>query len=558
MDNSMTVKLATAFSRCYPILLIIVLSVGVNANTMNNDFVYDDIPSILGNRWITDVKFLPDIFSTHVGGFSEALSTRYYRPLIHVLYMAGYHISGNSPWGFHLINVLFHTMVSLLVYIISSAFFATPAVSRGYLSPPLLVALLFAVHPIHTESVAWVSGISDISYSFFYLFSFYMYMRGGEGNRSIFNRFYIVSLGSFSLAVLCKEPALTLPLLLVAYDYVYGGKGNQFVDYAKRYIPFLLLVAVYFFIRLLVIPDFVPSKSRIVLSGYQYVLNAFPLFAEYLEKLLLPLNLSPVHVFQPVLSILEAKSVLGIFIAIAFFTIFFIARNNNMLVLGFSILLIPLLPAFYTTGISGESVYAERYLYLPTFGYAIVLAYLYSRAGKFMPRNSTPAILIAVALIGVFSIGTTIRNTAWKDNYALWSDAVKKSPQSALARQYLGYTLYSSGNIDEAIREYRKALELNPQLFDARFNLGIAYHSKGLFEQAIEQYQIMLRYYPASASAKNALGMAYGQVGFLDKAIEHFQAALALDPSNEEAKRNLLTAHSIKIRTDSPPTFARP
>jgi tetratricopeptide (TPR) repeat protein len=385
-----------------------------------------------------------------------------------------------------------------------------------------------------------------------------MYIRSGEGNRSIFNRFYLVSLGSFCLAVLCKEPALTLPFLLVVYDYVHSGKGIGSVSYAKRYFPFLIIIALYFFVRFIALPGFTPSKSRIVLSGYQYVLNAFPLFAEYLEKLLLPLNLSPIHVFHPVLSIQEAKSVLGIFITIAFFTLFFIARNKNTLFLGFSILLIPLLPAFYTTAISGESIIAERYLYLPTFGYAIVLAYIYSRAGKFMPRNSATAILIAVALIGVLSIGTIIRNADWKDSYALWSDTVKKSPQSAVARQFFGYALYSRGNIDEAIPEYRKALELNPQLYDARINLGIAYHSKGLIEQAIEQYLILLRYYPGSASAFNALGMAYGQLGILDKAIEHFQAALALNPSNEEARRNLLAAHSIKNQTGSNPTSARP
>ena len=553
----MTVKLANAFSRYYPVILIIALSVGVNANTMINDFVYDDFANILGNPWITDIKFLPDIFSTHVGGFSGEYSTRYYRPLNNVLFMAGYHISGYTPWGYHLINILLHTMVSLLVYIISLTLFAAPAVSRGFLSPPLLIALLFAVHPIHTESVAWVSGISDISYSIFYLFSFYMYIRSGEGNRSIFNRFYLVSLGSFCLAVLSKEPALTLPFFLVAYDYVHSGKGIRSVGYAKRYFPFLILIVVYFFVRFLVLPGFIPSKSRTVLSGYQYFLNAFPLFAEYLEKLLLPLNLSPVHVFHPVLSIQEAKSVLGIFITIAFFTIFFIARNKSMLLLGFSFMLIPLLPAFYTTAISGESVFAERYLYLPTFGYTIVLAYLYSEAGKFMHRNSTLAILIAAALIGTFSVGTTIRNTDWKDSYALWSDTVKKSPQSSVARQFYGYALYSRGNIDEAILEYRKALELNPQLYDARINLGIAYHSKGQMEQAIEQYRILLRYYPGSASAHNALGMAYGRVGFLDDAIEHFQSALELDPGNEEAKRNLLTAHSIKIQNDSNPSFVR-
>ena len=551
-------KPATAFCRCYPFALVILLSIGVNANTMLNDFVFDDIRNILGNRWITDVKFLPDIFSTHLAGFSGEYSASYYRPLVHVFYMAGYHAFGYAPWGFHLINILFHTVVSLLVYMIACRLFAVPEVSRGWLSPPLLVALLFAVHPIHTEAVAWVAGIMDISFSMFYLLSFYMYIRSGEDNRSIFNRHFLVSLGSFFLATLCKEPALTLPLLLAVYDYNCHGKGIRFVDHAKKYLPFLALAAVYSVMRVLALEEFAPGKTRWTLSGYQYVLNAFPLFSEYLEKLFLPMNLSPVHVFHPVQSILGAKSLLSILITIGFFTTCFIARNKNTLFLGLSIVLIPLLPAFYITAISGEGVFAERYLYLPAFGYAIVLAYLYSHSWNLLPRNSTSPILIAAALICIFSIGTTIRNTAWKDSHALWSDTVIKSPQSAVARQYFGYALYSRGYIDEAILEYRKALELNPRLFDARFNLGIAYHTKGLLDQAIEQYRIILRDHPGTASAHEALGMAYGRAGFLDKAIEHFQSALDLAPGNEEARRNLLTAHSMKNRGDGNPPSASP
>jgi tetratricopeptide (TPR) repeat protein len=549
---------SAAFRRYYPIAFVIALAVGVNGNTLFNDFVFDDIPNVLENRWITDVKFLPDIFSTHIAGFSGEYATSYYRPLIHVLYMAGYHVFGYAPWGFHLINILFHTAVSLLVYFVSSRLFEAPEVPRSRLSPPLLVASLFAVHPVHTEAVAWVAGIMDISFSLFYLLSFYMYIRSGEGDRSLFNRYYLASLGAFCLAALCKEPALTLPLLLAAYDHGYRGKGIRIADHVKRYIPYLALSAAYFLARVLVLQGFTPSRTRMDASGYQYVLNAFPLFAEYLGKLFLPVNLSPVHTYHPVRSILEAKSVFCIFLTVAFFTICHIARKKKPLFLGLAILAIPLLPAFYISAISGEEVFAERYLYLPTFGYAIVLAYLYSLAWTRLPGKFIAPILMAVALIGIFSIGTSIRNTAWKDSYALWSDTVKKAPQSAAARQYFGYALYSRGNIDEAIAEYRKALELSPRLFDARFNLGIAYHSKGLIDLAIEQYLITLRYYPGSSSTHNALGMAYGRMGFLDKAIEHFQAASDLDPGNEEARRNLLAARALKNRSDGNPPPDRP
>jgi tetratricopeptide (TPR) repeat protein len=554
----MTDKPASALDRYYPFILVGVLSISVNANTLFNDFVFDDVLQILENRWITDVRFLPDIFSTHMAGFSGEYSTSYYRPLIHLLYMAGYHIFGYAPWGFHLINILFHTAVSLLVYLVSIRLFTHHDNSRGPLSPPLLAALLFAVHPVHTEAVAWVAGVVDISFSLFYILSFYMYLLSGEEERSFFNRYYLVSLGAFSLAALCKEPALTLPLLLAAYDYRYPGKESRFAACVKRYLPFLALSAVYILARVYALKGFAPGKTAMALSGYQYVLNAFPLFAKYLEKLLLPVNLSPVHVFHPVQSILEARSVLGILITLAFLMIIIITRKNNALFLGLSILAIPLLPAFYISAISGEGVFAERYLYLPTFGFALVLAFLFSQAGKVMPGKSLPATLIAAALIGTFSIGTVARNTDWKDGIRLWSDAVEKYPQSAVAHQYFGFALYSKGNIDEAIGEYRKALELNPTLFDARFNLGVAYHSKGSIDQAIGQYQLALIHHPGSASTHNGLGMAYGRKGDLDKAIEHFQAAVDLAPGDGEARKNLLMAVQMKKTPGGVPPSDRP
>lgn len=294
------------------------------------------------------------------------------------------------------------------------------------------------------------------------------------------------------------------------------------------------------------------------MTGFQYILNAFPLFAEYLGKLLLPVNLCPVHLFHPVRSVLEAKSAFSIIVTTAYFAIIFVLRRTPPLLLGFSIVAIPLLPAFYISAISGEGVFAERYLYLPTFGYAIVLAFIYLQAEKMTHRDSILATLIAAALIGIFSVGTIMRNTAWKDDHALWSDAVKKSPQSAAAHQYFGYALYSRGDIDKAIMEYGKALELDPRLFDARYNIGVAYHSKDLIGPAIDQYLILLRYHPGSANAHNALGMAYGRAGYLDQAIHHFQAALDLNPGNDEIKKNLHSAHALKTRGGGDPLSVRP
>jgi hypothetical protein len=205
------------------ILIVFVVSLGVYANSLFNDFVYDDVPQVLENRWIRDTEYIPDILSKDVWAFErEEGGWNYYRPLMYLVYMANYHVFGLRAWGFHLVNLLFHAGVSILVFLIIYALLTTWRLGKSSspLGPSLAAALFFAAHPIHTEVVAWVAGIPELTFTLFLLISFFFYMRSGDGKLIKGN--YLLSLAFFPLALLSKETAVILPLLLILYDFALG------------------------------------------------------------------------------------------------------------------------------------------------------------------------------------------------------------------------------------------------------------------------------------------------------------------------------------------------
>ena len=279
---------------CFLASIIVVVCLAVYFNALFNGFVYDDIPQVVENPWITDIRHVPDMFSNPVWGFQKEFSANYYRPFMHCIFMLSYYIFGLAPWGFHLVNILFHAGVSVLVFVIASRLLdreggGTPPLHASFLSPGFIAALLFAVHPIHTEAVTWISGLPEVSFTFFCLLSFYLFVRS-----SGFGLSYALSVFFFSLAAFCKETALALPLLLVAYDvffrrpFLSKPAGEIWLAYLKKYTPYFAVIGVYFIMRMRALGGFAPVNLHKDLDTFQIVLNIFPIFSQYLEKLFLP------------------------------------------------------------------------------------------------------------------------------------------------------------------------------------------------------------------------------------------------------------------------------
>jgi tetratricopeptide (TPR) repeat protein len=566
----------------FPILILLAVSFAAYFNSLFGDFVYDDKQQIVDNPWIRHISNIPTIFSRSVWSFQPGLSTwNYYRPLMHVVYMFNYYVFGLDPSGFHLVNILFHCGTSVLVFLIIRKLLAGHQVrtSSIYLSPPFIAALLFALDPIHTEAISWIAGLPEVSFTFFYLLSLYSYILFRDGAK----RGYLLSIVSFSVATLFKEPALTLPVMLIAYDYLFKKFDRTLFAGIKRYMPFIAISGIYLIVRHYALGGLVPVKAYAELNTNQFIINVFPLFREYLTSLLWPFNLNFWHTFHPISTLFEANGVISA-VATAVFVVAALAayKKNKILFFGLLLLIVPLLPAFYIKGISGKP-YAERYLYLPSVGYVLILAILLSWARDKLPRAAGGIMMAFAVLAGLYVVVTINRNDVWKDDFHLWSDTAKKSADCAIAHNELARAYASQGQLDGAIAELHAALRLEPDSEKAHVSLGNIYEARGQYDEAVAEFQTALRLKPDneiarsnlarvqasqrkgdgqrgvtapsrekpdSAGAHLSLAMAYVSKGQLDKAIAELQTALRLKPDSVIAHVGLGNAYASRGQAD--------
>lgn len=552
-------------SKYISILIIVIVSVGVYLNTLPNDFVYDDEDQILQNQWIKDVRYIPDVFLSGVWTFKfkDELHGNYYRPLMHIVFMIEYHLFGFNPWGFHLVNIIFHAGVSVMVFLIASMLFNKKLSEQHLLSPAFIAAILFAVHPIHTEVVAWVSSIPELSFTFFYLLSFYLYaMSSSSSYDSVLQKkkgqyFYVLSIISFFIGALFKEPTLTLPILLLVYDYSFpSSKFNTLYLKVKRYLPYLIAAVIYFLMRTYALKGFAPLKRHAELSNYQYFINIFPLFIQYLEKLILPINLNSFYALHPIYSILELKSIITISLTVMFGIFVYLCRQRNKTAfLNLLWIVIPILPALYIPGV-GENTFAERYLYLPSVGFVILMSLgiekIYHIGTNFKSVPKYSIVLILAVIIGLYSIGTIKRNYVWKDSYNLWVDTVAKTQDWYLPHNNMGLAHYNRGELDKAIKEYLIAISLKHDYAPAYNNLGNVYADKGQLDEAIKQYLTGLKFATTFVQVRIRynLGTVYAEQGHLEDAIEQYKLALILKSDLVEARNDMGIAYLKQGRLD--------
>jgi tetratricopeptide (TPR) repeat protein len=517
--------------------IILLVSFGVYANTLSHGFVHDDHKQIVSNSWITDVRHLPAIFTHDVWGFwPEQGSSSYYRPLMHVINLAIYQVVGLSPWAYHLVNVLLHAGTSVLVFFLALRLFGSPGMGT-FPRQSFIAALLFATHPIHTEAVAWAGSIPELSFTFLLLLSFYLYLRSTEPLRISSPALYTLSLLSFSLAVICKEPALVLPVILAAYDYSFRRLSLR--ESLRRYSPYVAIAGSYLVVRFAVIGGLTGRGEHGGASDAAWLINAPFLFARYLQKLILPLDLNVFYSFHPLTSVFEPRGVFGVMVSCIFIAGLYVAlRRSRLAFLSLVIIAAPLLPALYIPAIGGTP-FGERYLYLPSFGFVLLLTLALSRTSLRMRRGTLAALAAGVFLAGLYSAGTIARNRIWKDNLSLWSDAVRKSPDSDIPYNNLGRAYFNWGDFDKAIEQYRMSLDLNPRHVEAHNNLGAALASKGLLTEAEGHFLTALQLRPIYSDAHNNLGILHGSRGDLNRAVFHFQNALRSRPDFADAHHNL-------------------
>lgn len=449
------------------ILSIIALSFIIYGNSLNNGFVYDDYDTIVNNTLIKDLLTIPKLINK--SDYFRTSGELSYRPVVTLTYFIDYAIFGLKPWGYHLTSILLHAANGAMLYIITCMLF--PATGERFLdNRPLIISLLFASNPILTEAVNGISYREDLLVFFFYASTLILYSFKKKP-------LYVLSCATYLIALFSKEMAVTFPLVIYTYEAIYNRK-KSINSYNLGYIAITLI---YLYVRFFYFqnpeeghPPTWPINQRLMTVPW-IVLNE-------LKMSLFPFSLSADYVIDPVKSVFDARFIvptISIIILIA-------TLHKTDMFLGISIFFITLMPVYNISRIA--TPIAERYLYLPAAGIAIVL-------GLFLCKCRFKTLPLFVAILLIFSVQTEKRNYTWKDDYQLWKDTVKKMPNSGIAHNNLGVEMaIKNEDIDKRIEEFKKAIEVDKKTnYNARMNLAKEYAKKRMYQEALTQNYIALR-----------------------------------------------------------------
>lgn len=519
---------------CLCVGLIALLSFAVYVNSLGGEFIWDDVAQVRENPFIMDLGNLWHFFFVNLGEYTAFPGfSPYYRPLFLVSYALDYSVWGLNPLGYHLTNAFLHSLCSLLVYVIAARLLedANAAFTAG---------AIFAVHPIHAEAVAWIAGRADLLAALFTFASFYLYVTFRESGNRLRLAF---SLLSCVLSLLSKEAAISLPFLVAAHEFLCVRKQQNVEPAILWPVLFMLLAALYFVLRTLVMGAMVLGHPDAPPIGIGRVYPTIQALVEYLRLFFLPVGLKVLYYVPIRASLSIPEIVLSVSVVCLLSTALFIAyRTDRKLFFGLLWFLIGIAPVL---GAAGLVLMADRYLYIPSLGLCLASGVSLSRlseltgAAKYCAR-------FAVALLVLFSITTVRRNAIWKNELIYFEQAIEDAPDFAMSRNNLGKWYLDHKMPQPAVTFFKKAVELDPSYSFALVNLGNAYLQINQHEEAIAAFRKSISTSPRFADAYYGLGNAYREMARMDEAVKQWEIALALNPAHSEANNNLGNIHLLR------------
>ncbi|MGO8790016.1 MAG: tetratricopeptide repeat protein [Terriglobia bacterium] len=515
------------------ILILVALATLPYLATLRNGFVYDDSDQVLVNPYIRNFHHLREIFTSSVWSFMGDFrgSSNYYRPLMSLGYAFCYKVFGLNAVGFHLANLLANLGVVLLVFLVTLKMFRSQEVA-------LLSAFIFALHPIHTEAVDWIAAVTELELALFYLLAFGLFLASARPAGKCSVPVQIAMAGSFVLALLSKEQALTLPLLAALYEHFFREDRAETTKVRKvrRYGALWLLAAVYLILRARYLGGFAPSLYRPGLGKEETLISALALVGRYCWKLVWPARLCGYYVFPTGAAALIPWAIGGM-VALAICTLAFVAlrKSNRQAAFGVVWLLVTLAPVLNVRWMSSNP-FAERYLYLASVGFCWMAGWAGVRAWNLVSARGgrwRVALGVAVGLIATLCvIRIATRNRDWRDNLTFYTATLAVSPDAYYIHNNLGTVYWLQGNIPAAALEWRTALRLAPESEFALHNLGLVANERKNYREAEILFLHALAIRPNYSDAHLDLGKAYEATGRLQEAEAQFRAAESLSPLN--------------------------
>ena len=510
------------------LILILIISFIVYLPALNAGFVWDDVNYIERNPQIRSIN-LEQIFSGYVMGN--------YHPFTMLTLSIEYQLFGLNPTGYHIVNLLLHLGNVALV------FYAIFLLSKKS-TAALVAALLFGIHPLHVESVAWVSELKDLLYTFFFLGAYVCYLKY---LKNFERKYYFLTILLFSFSLLSKAMAASFPVLLLLTDYFMRRKLTFKVWLEK--VPLFLLAVLFGVIAIYAqqssesIQDIsiFTIPQRLVFSCYGFITYLWKLVVPVYQSAFYPYpiksggNLPALYYIYPLLlaglvafAIYSRRITKKIFFGIGFFAITVF-------------LVLQLLPV-------GDAVMADRYSYIPSIG-------LFYLAGEgiywlWSKNRKIPAMVLLSVFTLFFAAKTWSRTGVWKNGISLWSDVISKHPGVAFAYNNRGGTYLIEKKYDEALTDFNKAIELRPGYSEALNNRGNVLSDKKRYEEALKDYNKAIELQKDYPDPYNNRGLVLMRLNRNPEALKDFNKAIELQPRFAEAYYNRGLLHMNEKKPD--------
>ncbi|MBZ5555078.1 MAG: tetratricopeptide repeat protein [Acidobacteriia bacterium] len=529
------------------LLLLVLLAF---ANSLSGEFVFDDVKYIVNNRSLRGPLDLAGVFTNDLSAFqthsSRDVALPYYGRLYTLWLHFGFRLFHLSPPGWHLLNIVLHAGVSCLVFFAISA-----ALKRKSLA--VIAAALFAVHPIHAQAVAWISAAPQLLVALFFLAALLSYLRARR-THSIVS--WVMAFFFFILSILCKETGLALPVVILGLEYFSLGEGHRTPSsrFSRRHLGRVFLHASGFLVISIVFVAvrYNPASSASLnhplnqgLTALNVVLTIPAVVLSYLTHLLFPFRLSLLYDTDFVHAATSTgflfPAIIVLILGAALYWIWRGLRENpiaDALVFAGLLFWAPLLPVLNLRVFHPEYLVQDRYAYLPSIGFCLVIALL-----MIWLLNKVQSVGVQAAWVGVLLtallIGVTRENGTWHDSVALWSRAETNRPQSWDVHYNLGLALLEHRRFRESEQELLEAARLAPDDPAVMNNLGMARMNLSETDLAARSFERAIQLDPHLVEAYINLGTLQFRMNNVPAAEKTFRSALAVDPQSKEALYNL-------------------
>ncbi|MFC1566865.1 tetratricopeptide repeat protein [bacterium] len=504
-------------------LLLFVLIFAAYSQSINNSFIsLDDNNYIVENPVVQKInlKNIKTIFTTSFDG--------HYHPLLLLSFAVNYKISGLDPKLYIVTNILIHFINCIFVF-----YLFLLLTKKRYIA--YFISLVFALHPMNVESVAWISSRKNLLYAFFYLPALICYIKSLNKNDELKNFYAAMVYVCFVFSLLSKAQAITLPVILVCID-LFKYKRLSLIKNIKNKvslfaISFVGLVMIYFAQKdtgYLVSPlkndTFI---ARILYASYAYI--------QYVFKWVFPVNLSPIYLYPG--AEFENTSMYLYFYLISTFLLlylcfYFYKKNKNIFfgIIFFTVnifMMLKFLPVSYF-------VMADRYIYIASLGITFVFGYWFN---ELLRKNKSKKKLINIIFVGIvclLMVMTFLRANIWQNSIVFWSNVINKNPNFAGAYNDRGLAYYEQGRNELAINDYNKAITIDPKFYRAYTNLGNVHLAQKDVLSANLAYQLAIFHNPYNPAAYYFRGNLFNRTRQFEDAINSFNEAIKIAPNKYE------------------------